>query len=317
LGSTNVVTDQNGNLVQTLDYYPFGASRISVSTSTNEARKYIGQFSDQNSGLDYLQARYYDSARGQFVNEDPVFWGEPKQQNLGDPQSLGSYSYAKDNPISNSDPTGLYAVEYSRPVQTSGYLSNFNHAFVYIVPAPGEVLPAINSNLMCINTSQPLVLGAFPAGSFPPHLTMKADDAYDYAIAQSNTSMRGVASEVISPPGGMTSSQFDAEIVSTFNSLNPDQGIYDPLGLRRTLGLSNSNNANTSLLTQSGVPQSQMNGIAYRMQNGNGQTAPGLGVSMSAPTYSQSALNSALNTLSGALRTLSKILSSNSKLSSH
>jgi uncharacterized protein RhaS with RHS repeats len=41
LGSTNVVTDQNGNLVQTLDYYPYGAIRITNSTSTNEKRKFI------------------------------------------------------------------------------------------------------------------------------------------------------------------------------------------------------------------------------------------------------------------------------------
>jgi YD repeat-containing protein len=51
LGSTNVVTDENGNLVQTLDYYPYGSTRISVATSTNEKRKFIGQFSD-DSGLE-------------------------------------------------------------------------------------------------------------------------------------------------------------------------------------------------------------------------------------------------------------------------
>ncbi len=39
LGSTNVVTDENANLVQTLDYYPYGGIRISVATSTNEKRK--------------------------------------------------------------------------------------------------------------------------------------------------------------------------------------------------------------------------------------------------------------------------------------
>jgi YD repeat-containing protein len=42
LGSTNVVTDQNQNLVQTLDYYPYGATRVSVSTSTNEKRSSSG-----------------------------------------------------------------------------------------------------------------------------------------------------------------------------------------------------------------------------------------------------------------------------------
>jgi RHS repeat-associated protein len=72
LGSTNVVTDANQNLVQTLDYYPYGGIRISSSTSTNEKRKFIGQFSD-DSGLSYLNARYYESTRGQFISQDPTF----------------------------------------------------------------------------------------------------------------------------------------------------------------------------------------------------------------------------------------------------
>src|SRR5262249_55650531 len=58
LGSTNVVTDQNQQLVQTLDYYPYGGIRISNSTSTNEMRKFVNRFADQT-GLDYLTNRYY------------------------------------------------------------------------------------------------------------------------------------------------------------------------------------------------------------------------------------------------------------------
>jgi RHS repeat-associated protein len=105
LGSTNVVTDENDNITQTLDYYPYGALRISVSTSTNEQRKFIGQFSDQ-SNLDYLNARYYNGTQGQFTSQDPVFLGDAKQQQLQDPQSLNAYSYSEDNPITKSDPNG-------------------------------------------------------------------------------------------------------------------------------------------------------------------------------------------------------------------
>src|SRR5215470_517833 len=72
LGSTNVVTDENGNLVQTLDYYPYGSTRISVATSTNEKRQFIGQFKD-DSTLSYLNARYYNGTQGQFTSQDPVF----------------------------------------------------------------------------------------------------------------------------------------------------------------------------------------------------------------------------------------------------
>jgi hypothetical protein len=45
-------------------------------------------------GRAFMQARYQSPDRGQFLSEDPVFRGDPKQQNLQDPQSLNSYSYA-------------------------------------------------------------------------------------------------------------------------------------------------------------------------------------------------------------------------------
>jgi RHS repeat-associated protein len=103
---TNVVTDENDNVVQTLDYYPYGATRVSSATSTNERRKYIGQFAD-DSTLSYLNARYFDSSRGQFLSQDPMFLADPKKQSLQDPQSLNAYSYADDNPITGKDPNGL------------------------------------------------------------------------------------------------------------------------------------------------------------------------------------------------------------------
>ena len=121
LGSTNIVTDQNDNVVQTLDYYPYGSQRISNATNTNEQRKYIGQFGDQ-SGLDYFNARYMDPSRGQFTSEEPIFLniGDPNQVKqlsqqeqqtyLTDPQVLNSYSYGRDNPITRKDPNGKQAV---------------------------------------------------------------------------------------------------------------------------------------------------------------------------------------------------------------
>jgi len=39
-----------------------------------------------------LQARYYDGSKGEFLSEDPVSLGDPKQQVLADPQGLNSYS---------------------------------------------------------------------------------------------------------------------------------------------------------------------------------------------------------------------------------
>jgi RHS repeat-associated protein len=106
LGSTNIVTDENGNIAQDVENYPYGETRLNQANyPTNEQRQYIGQFKDGNS-LAYLNARYLNSQQGQFLSEDPVFLGNPSQQTLTNPQGLNSYSYANDNPITKSDPTG-------------------------------------------------------------------------------------------------------------------------------------------------------------------------------------------------------------------
>jgi RHS repeat-associated protein len=123
LGSTNVVTDASGTIAQLLDYYPYGATRVSSTTyPTNEKRQYIDQFSDTQTGLDYLNARYYNPAQGQFLSEDPVFLalGSPtsverlaslsQKQILSNPQMFNVYSYARNNPITIKDPSGKIAI---------------------------------------------------------------------------------------------------------------------------------------------------------------------------------------------------------------
>jgi RHS repeat-associated protein len=109
LGGTNVVSDQQGNVVQVLDYYPYGALRTDEHTAFNERRKFIGQEYDDDSQLSYLNARYYAGARRQFISKDPMFWTLPRELLL-DPQQQNSYGYGRDNPINNSDPSGLETI---------------------------------------------------------------------------------------------------------------------------------------------------------------------------------------------------------------
>ena len=63
-----------------------------------------------NVGHAFLNARFYDSSRGQFLSEDPVFWeiGQSKdgETALSNPQAMNSYGYGNGNPISNRDANG-------------------------------------------------------------------------------------------------------------------------------------------------------------------------------------------------------------------
>ena len=65
--------------------------------------RYTGEQYDPNVGFYYLRARYYDPSVARLVTADP--WdGTPF-----DPLTLHKYVYARGNPVSFADPTGLFA----------------------------------------------------------------------------------------------------------------------------------------------------------------------------------------------------------------
>jgi len=111
LGSVTVSTNAQGVITELSDYYPYGSIRAEEKSkgSSKEQRKYIGQEFDRATKLSYLNARYYDGGRGQFLSQDPVFWEDPLKQNLQNPQSLNSYSYGENNPINKKDADGRSA----------------------------------------------------------------------------------------------------------------------------------------------------------------------------------------------------------------
>lgn len=127
-GDTLLSANESGTVVQWFDYAPYGS--VIATGQTVAGRQYVNRFSDQ-SNLDYLNARYYDPARGQFISQDPVFWSK---QNIANPQSLNSYSYANDNPINKSDPDGLAAATLQGILQQ---LINILQAYISILTGGG------------------------------------------------------------------------------------------------------------------------------------------------------------------------------------
>ncbi|HEY3357011.1 MAG TPA: FG-GAP-like repeat-containing protein, partial [Polyangia bacterium] len=98
LGSIQAVTDSTGAEVQRQKYRPFG-DRLQTTTSHVESRGFTGQRQDE-SGLFYLHARYFDPALGRFISPDPTV---PTGATVG----LNRYAYAANDPINYSDIDGL------------------------------------------------------------------------------------------------------------------------------------------------------------------------------------------------------------------
>jgi RHS repeat-associated protein len=68
--------------------------------------RYRGYIYDSETGLYYLQSRYYNPEWGRFINEDDV--GTLGASNLINQNNL--FSYCRNNPIMLSDPTGFGAI---------------------------------------------------------------------------------------------------------------------------------------------------------------------------------------------------------------
>lgn len=108
LGSSNVLTDVNGNVVQEMASYPFGHSRHDYTANDGipfrADYRFTGKELDKESKLMYYGARYYAPAIGKFVSVDPL--SHEPTATVGAPLKGQAYAYARNNPIMFVDPSG-------------------------------------------------------------------------------------------------------------------------------------------------------------------------------------------------------------------
>jgi RHS repeat-associated protein len=102
LGSTRGLTDATGNVTSSLTYDSFGTV---VGGSGSTRYTYTGRELDEETGLIYYRARWYDPQQGRFVSEDPI----------GLVGGINLFAYVENNPICFSDPSGLCPQEPSKP----------------------------------------------------------------------------------------------------------------------------------------------------------------------------------------------------------
>ena len=106
LKTASVITDSAGNIKSESDYYPWGGELQFVNNDSNHY-KFTGKERDTESGLDYFGARYYSNGLGRFISADwsatpiPVPYAD-----FGDPESLNLYTYVRNIPTVNADPSG-------------------------------------------------------------------------------------------------------------------------------------------------------------------------------------------------------------------
>ncbi|HTQ21993.1 RHS repeat-associated core domain-containing protein [Mycobacterium sp.] len=97
LGSTRLLTNAKGVVVERHDYDPYGKP---LNPPAGDGRLWQSQRHDHDSGLTDLTARYYDPELGQFTAADSII-PDPYR-----PQSLDRYAYTENDPINYTDPSG-------------------------------------------------------------------------------------------------------------------------------------------------------------------------------------------------------------------
>ena len=101
LGSTTLITDASGQVIQTFEYNPYGELLDGeIGTYRFLFNGEYGVVTDAN-GLYYMRARYYNVDIKRFMNQDVIVGS------VENSPSLNRYAYVEGNPVNYLDPFGL------------------------------------------------------------------------------------------------------------------------------------------------------------------------------------------------------------------
>lgn len=95
INNTRLLTDEDGDVIASYSYAPYGAAATADSGQTNF--QFTGRENDGAANLYYYRARYYSPALSRFISEDPI----------GLSGGVNLYTYVYGDPVSLVDPYGL------------------------------------------------------------------------------------------------------------------------------------------------------------------------------------------------------------------
>jgi len=141
LGSSNYITDTNGKLYEHLEYFPFGETWVEENSNTQRTPfLFTAKELDEETGLYYFGARYYDPRTSVWQSADPALgkylpnlldkkqleknW-EPSRDLPGiggiyNSANINLFLYAKSNPLAYVDPNGQWLIPLAIIVVAEG-----------------------------------------------------------------------------------------------------------------------------------------------------------------------------------------------------
>ncbi len=107
-GDVTHIYTEDGEQVGHYAYNAFGEVRILQDCdgiATVNPFRYRSYYFDEETGLYYLQTRYYDPETGRFISADSIEYLDP--ETLG---GLNLYAYCGNNPVMGTDPNGTFVL---------------------------------------------------------------------------------------------------------------------------------------------------------------------------------------------------------------
>ncbi len=102
-GNIIAILDSNGKVVVKYEYDAWGKHKVVDANGIGVLNpfRYRGYYYDTETGLYYLQTRYYDPELGRFISQDSLEYADPETIN-----GLNLYAYCGNNPVMSVDPSG-------------------------------------------------------------------------------------------------------------------------------------------------------------------------------------------------------------------
>lgn len=231
LGSTDVITDELGAVVERQSFDPHGLRRytdwqptpIGISlTSAITTRGFTGHEMDGEIGLVNMNARMYDPVLGRFLTPDTYV------QFPDNAQSYNRYTYVNNNPLSFTDPSGHFLGGLFKSIKRL-VSSVYNSVKSYIRPIAAIAIasiPGINiyaagfiSGFIAGGDLRSAIGGAITAGLFSAVHGIEG-----FAGVLAHGTIGGISAEI---NGG----DFGAGFLSGgFTKFASQRGLFDKLG---------------------------------------------------------------------------------------
>jgi RHS repeat-associated protein len=216
LGSSGYVTDEQGQVTEHLEYFAFGETWVQEQNgqaSDGDPYRFTGKELDEETGLYYHGARYYNPRTQLWASPDPAlpdYLDSGVAGGIHEPRNLAAYTYTHNNPVKLVDPTGKWP---KMPSWKS--IGHTTLDVVGLVPVVGEAADLANAGWYAVEgdyvNAGLSAASAIPGAGYAATAAKVANKAADAAKASDAAKIVPTPAPKSSTPNSCTTNSFTGD----------------------------------------------------------------------------------------------------------